>query len=190
MNIIRLSYVDSFDHFKVNNVRIVRIPFLTCPFLFKVQPLWREYFVIKTSRTWTIWIVVRCCHVHSIIYFVLSFNLIQNYMTGYSYVDSVMRIYWIRIFNFSIKFMALRMYIILNFYCTILQCDCATGQHTALSQMGPYMASVICRQRKNWEWLISLTIQLSSLTLVVVVRSFNILVNSILIILRLLLLMY
>ena len=38
MNVIRLSYV-YFNYFNVTNVRIVRTPFLTRPYLLNVQPL-------------------------------------------------------------------------------------------------------------------------------------------------------
>ena len=35
---------------KLTNVRIVRTPFLTCPFLLKVQSLWIKYLFLKTSQ--------------------------------------------------------------------------------------------------------------------------------------------
>ena len=40
-------------------------------------------------------------------------------------------------------------YIIINFYCTILFCDRFIVQHTALSQMGPYMDFLICMKSYN-----------------------------------------
>ena len=50
MNTIRISNVDSFDHFRVTTVKIVRTRFLMGPFLLMGQTLRRKDFVIKTSR--------------------------------------------------------------------------------------------------------------------------------------------
>ena len=81
-----------------------------------------------------IWINVKCHWAYPIIYFIPSFNLRQNYMTGKSYVYSIIYIYWIIIFNFSIRFKWLiSTYIILNFYHTKFFCDREIGQHTAIS---------------------------------------------------------
>ena len=52
----------------------------------------------------------------------------KNYITGNSYVDIVILIFWVNIFNVCIRFIWLNaMYIIPNFYCTTLQRDCDIG---------------------------------------------------------------
>ena len=81
-------------------------------------------------------------------------------MTGKSYVYSVIHIYLIGIFNFSIQFIWFNAtYITINFYRTILLCDCDIRQHTVLSQMNHYMVFRICMQRYDWNdfypWILS-----------------------------------
>ena len=111
-------------------------PLLTRPYSSKAQTLWRKYFIIKTSLTRTIWINVKCHRVHPIIFFVPSFNLRQKYMTGHLYVDSVIHIYWIKIFNFSIQFIWLNAtYILLNFYRTKLYIYRAIGKTLCYHKM-------------------------------------------------------
>ena len=108
MNIIRLSYVDVYNNFKVKHNGTVRTPFLT-------------HIVIKTLCAQTMWINANT-HVR-----ILSYNFFQvliprqTYMTGYSYVDIVRHIFRTNIFNLSIRFIWLIVtYIIPNLCCTTL----------------------------------------------------------------------
>ena len=112
-------------------------------------------------------------------------------MTVRSYVDSVMHIYWVRIFNFSIQFIWPNLtYIILKFYHTILLCDRDIGQKNVLSQIGPYLEFSICMQHCNWAWILSSDVKSSSSTLEVKVGNFTIVVYYILIHLRMIFLTY
>ena len=99
------------------------------PFSLKVQPLWRKYFVIKTSLHVQYDITVDA----SLLIWVYTFfqALIRN-MKVYNwrlYSDIIRHIFWPKIFNFGIQFIWINLtYIIRNLCRTILWCYCAIGK--------------------------------------------------------------
>ena len=67
MNIIRISYIDFYNHFKVKHVMIVRTHFLNkLPILMKAHPV-----VKKMTSSWK----TSCRRAHMIIYFSPRFNI-------------------------------------------------------------------------------------------------------------------
>ena len=122
INIILLSYVDSFKHLKLTSVRVVRTLFIYSPFFYlRCSRCEENDMVIKTSLHGQYVITVNASVIIGLytLFQALIFNTkVYNWQL---YADIIRHIFRIRIFNFSIRLVWLNTtYIIPNFCRAIL----------------------------------------------------------------------